>query len=70
MIGREMGESVKLVNPAYETAKSLKDLLKEKDLLNVSGEKTEQNFLSVMAWISSAPLPIPFCHIRWKIQRW
>ena len=44
VIGREMGESVKLVNPAYETAKSLKDLLKEKDLLNVSGEKPEHKF--------------------------
>lgn len=37
MIGREMGEGVKLVNPAYETAKSLKALLTEKNLLNVSG---------------------------------
>ena len=44
VIGREMGESVKLVNPAYETAKSLKDLLKERDLLNVSGEKPEHKF--------------------------
>lgn len=33
-IGREIGENVKLVNPAYETAKSLKELLKNHELLN------------------------------------
>ncbi len=37
IIGREMGEQVKLVNPAYETAKSLKVLLTEHDLLRPSG---------------------------------
>ena len=37
IIGREMGENVKLVNPAYETAKSLKALLTEKNLLNTIG---------------------------------
>lgn len=37
IIGREMGEQVKLVNPAYETAKSLKVLLAEHDLLHPSG---------------------------------
>lgn len=37
MIGREMGEKVKLVNPAYETAKSLKSLLTEKHLLHSAG---------------------------------
>lgn len=36
-IGREMGEKVKLVNPAYETAKSLKVLLAENNLLNTIG---------------------------------
>jgi glutamate racemase len=33
-IGRYMGEEVKLVNPAYETAKALKELLKSNNLLN------------------------------------
>lgn len=33
-IGRIMGEGVTLVNPAYETALELKELLKEHDLLN------------------------------------
>lgn len=50
MIGREMGEEVKLVNPAYETAKSLKALLTEKKLLNPSGidgsEPTYDYFVS------------------------
>ena len=36
-IGREMGDKVNLVNPAYETAKSLKSLLTEKKLLNTAG---------------------------------
>lgn len=33
-IGRIMGEGVTLVNPAYETARGLGELLREKDLLN------------------------------------
>ncbi|MCR4717761.1 MAG: glutamate racemase [Lachnospiraceae bacterium] len=33
-IGRYMGEEVKLVNPAYETAKALKALLYERSMLN------------------------------------
>lgn len=33
-IGRTMGDAVTLVNPAYETAKELKELLEEKGLLN------------------------------------
>lgn len=33
-IGRYMGEDVKLVNPAYETAKSLRTLLEDNGLLN------------------------------------
>ena len=37
-IGRYMGSEVTLINPAYETAKSLKVLLAEKQLLNRSGE--------------------------------
>ena len=34
VIGQAMGDSVTLVNPAYETAIALKKLLAEKDLLN------------------------------------
>ena len=37
-IGRYMGPEVTLVNPAYETAKSLKVMLAEQKLLNQSGE--------------------------------
>lgn len=33
-LGRIMGEGVTLVNPAYETARELKELLAEKNLLN------------------------------------
>lgn len=33
-IAKIMGDNVTLVNPAYETAKELKDLLEERDLLN------------------------------------
>ena len=33
-IGRIMGDRVTLVNPAYETARELKELLQEKDLLS------------------------------------
>lgn len=43
-IGREMGDSVKLVNPAYETAKSLKQLLTEKNLLNTLGSDQEPTY--------------------------
>ena len=32
-IGRIMGEKVNLVNPAYETARELKEMLAEKNLL-------------------------------------
>lgn len=45
-IAKIVGPSVKLVNPAYETARCLKDMLKERDLLSDSsyldrGEKNE-----------------------------
>ncbi len=33
-IGKVMGPDVKLINPAYETAKLTKNILKEKSLLN------------------------------------
>lgn len=44
VIGREMGENVRLVNPAYETAKSLKALLKEEDLLASGGTLREHHY--------------------------
>lgn len=43
-IQRVMGEKVTLVNPAYETAKSLKRLLMEQDLLNDSGEEVHHEY--------------------------
>lgn len=44
VIGREIGKEVKLVNPAYETAKSLKEMLKEKELLAPMGTEVKQDF--------------------------
>ncbi len=44
VIGREIGESVKLVNPAYETAKSLKEMLREKELLAPAGTEADYSF--------------------------
>lgn len=43
-IGRYMGPEVTLVNPAYETAKSLKVMLKEQDLLNKSGNQASYEY--------------------------
>jgi glutamate racemase len=34
LVGRVAGENVQLVNPAYETAKELEQLLRERNLLN------------------------------------
>lgn len=43
-IGRYMGAEVNLVNPAYETAKSLKTLLTEQQILNQSGEQANYEY--------------------------
>ena len=43
-IGRYMGDGVKLVNPAYETAKSLKALLEEKGMRNLKEEATRYEY--------------------------
>lgn len=52
-LGRIMGEKVTLVNPAYETARELKEMLEEKNLLNdkkpALGENQYQFFVSDMA---------------------
>ena len=49
-VGRIMGEGVTLVNPAYETARELKELLAEKELLNdeqpILGESRHQFYVS------------------------
>lgn len=42
-VGRIMGENVRLVNPAYETARELKELLKEKALLNEEESRLGDN---------------------------
>ncbi len=45
LIGEVMGEEVMLVNPAYETAAKLKELLKEKGIENPgTGKKTPHEF--------------------------
>lgn len=43
-IGRYMGPEVNLVNPAYETAKSLKVMLAEQQLLNQSGDAARYEY--------------------------
>ena len=42
-VGRIMGDAVTLVNPAYETARELKELLEQKDLLNPSTQRLGTN---------------------------
>lgn len=42
-LGRIMGEKVTLVNPAYETARELKELLVEKNILNDESPKLGEN---------------------------
>lgn len=42
-IRKVMGEKVKLVNPAYETAVSLRELLKQEQMENQGHNKTEEN---------------------------
>ncbi len=42
-LGKIMGEAVTLVNPAYETARELKELLVQKDILNEEQPKLGEN---------------------------
>ena len=42
-VGRIMGDAVKLVNPAYETARELKGLLEKEGLLNPSTQRLGTN---------------------------
>lgn len=63
LVGRIMGDKVKLVNPAYETAKSLKQLLTEKDLLNQSGEEVHHEYCTsdmTDQFVSFADRVLPF----------
>lgn len=64
-IKRFMGESVHLVNPAFETAKSLKELLIEQGILNTSRCKPEYEYYvsdGVDKFIAFADSVLP-CHV-------
>ena len=64
-IKRFMGEEVHLVNPAYETAKSLKELLAEQGILNTKKHKSEYEYYvsdGVDQFISFADRVLP-CHV-------
>lgn len=66
VIGREMGQDVKLVNPAYETAKSLKEMLKEKNLLASGQAGTAHQFFvsdGVDQFLSFANAVLPY-HVQ------
>lgn len=65
VIGREMGNEVKLVNPAYETAKSLKEMLRENNLLAPPAAKAKYHYYvsdGVEKFISFANSVLP-CHV-------
>lgn len=64
-IKRFMGEDVRLVNPAFETAKSLKELLTEQGLLNTERRKPEYEYYvsdGVDKFIAFADNVLP-CHV-------
>lgn len=64
-IKRFMGEDVILVNPAYETAKCLKELLTKQRLLNQKKKKSEYEYYvsdGVEQFISFADRVLP-CHV-------
>lgn len=64
-IKRFMGESVHLVNPAFETAKCLKELLTEQGILNTNRHKSEYEYYvsdGVDKFISFADSVLP-CHV-------
>ena len=66
VIGREMGADVRLVNPAYETAKSLKELMKNEDLLAPGGtERSHAYYVSdgVEKFMSFADSVLP-CRVE------
>ncbi|MBO5469175.1 MAG: glutamate racemase [Lachnospiraceae bacterium] len=64
-IKRFMGDEVRLVNPAFETAKSLKELLAEQGILNTSRRKPEYEYYvsdGVDKFITFADSVLP-CHV-------
>lgn len=64
-IERFMGNEVRLVNPAFETAKCLKELLAENNMLNQSNKKPEYEYYvsdGVDKFISFADSVLP-CHV-------
>ncbi|MCM1159163.1 MAG: glutamate racemase [Bacteroidales bacterium] len=64
-IKRFMGEDVHLVNPAFETAKCLKELLTEQGILNTGRHKPEYEYYvsdGVDKFISFADSVLP-CHV-------
>ncbi|MCM1497839.1 MAG: glutamate racemase [Clostridium sp.] len=64
-IKRFMGETVHLVNPAFETAKSLKELLSEQQMLNAHKHRPEHQYYvsdGVESFISFADTVLP-CHV-------
>ena len=64
-ICRFLGDRVHLVNPAFETAKSLKELLTEQGLLNTSRKKPEYEYYvsdGVEKFIAFADSVLP-CHV-------
>lgn len=64
-IKRFMGDGVHLVNPAFETAKSLKELLMQQELLNTNKHKPEYAYYvsdGVDKFISFADSVLP-CHV-------
>lgn len=66
VIGREVGEKVKLVNPAYETAKSLKELLREQEILAPPESPVKYEYYvsdGVEKFISFADSVLP-CHVE------
>lgn len=64
-IKRFMGDKVNLVNPAFETAKSLKELLTEQKMLNTTKHKPQYEYYvsdGVDKFISFADSVLP-CHV-------
>lgn len=60
-----MGDKVNLVNPAFETAKSLKELLTEQNMLNTTKHKPQYEYYvsdGVDKFISFADSVLP-CHV-------
>lgn len=65
-IMRFMGDDVCLVNPAFETAKSLKELLTDKGMLNRDKQKPQHEYYvsdGVDSFVSFANNVLP-CHVR------